>query len=78
MNGKTYLLELKKFQQSLAQKATLIPSIDQVNAQSALKNDIDGKSQNNQRTICPLLKNHVVATIQNQNLQVRMASNHSL
>ena len=46
MNRKTYLLELKKFQQSLAQKATLIPSIDQVNTQSALKNDIDGKSQN--------------------------------
>jgi hypothetical protein len=37
---KTYLSELTSCQQSLAQKTTLIPSIDQGNAQSALKNNI--------------------------------------
>ncbi|MFN3288894.1 MAG: hypothetical protein ACK410_00325 [Acinetobacter sp.] len=42
---KTYLSELTSCQQSLAQKNTLIPSIDQGDAQSALKNNIDEKSQ---------------------------------
>lgn len=46
---KTYLSELTSCQQSLAQKITTIPSIDQGNAQSALENDlnnIDEYSQN--------------------------------
>lgn len=43
---KTYLSELTSYQQRLAQKTTLIPSIDQGNAQSALKNDLNEKSQN--------------------------------
>lgn len=46
---KSYLSELTSCQQSLAQKTTTIPSIDQGNAQSALENDlnnIDEYSQN--------------------------------
>ena len=46
---KTHLSELTSCQQSLAQKTTTIPSIDQGNAQSALENDlnnIDEYSQN--------------------------------
>ena len=51
MNGKTYLLELKKFQQSLAQKATLIASIDQGNAQSALENDLNNIDENSRNLL---------------------------
>ncbi|WP_180008251.1 hypothetical protein [Acinetobacter sp. YH16057] len=43
---KNYLSELMNYQQSLAQKNTSTPSIDEGNAQLVLKNNIDEKSQN--------------------------------
>ena len=48
---KTNLSELTSCQQSLAQKTTLIPSIDQGNAQSALENDLNNIDENSRNLI---------------------------
>lgn len=48
---KTYLSELTSYQQSLAQKTTTIPSIDQGNAQSALENDLNNIDENSRKLI---------------------------
>ena len=48
---KTHLSELTSCQQSLAQKTTTIPSIDQGNAQSALENDLNNIEENSRKLI---------------------------
>ena len=48
---KNYLSELTSYQQSLAQKTTTIPSIDQGNAQSALENDLNNIDENSRKLI---------------------------
>ena len=48
---KTYLSELTSCQQSRAQKTTLIPSIDQGNAQSALENGLNNIDENSRNLI---------------------------
>lgn len=48
---KTYLSELTSCQQSLAQKTTLIPPIDQGNAQSALENGLNNIDENSRNLI---------------------------
>lgn len=48
---KTYLSELTSYQQSLAQKTTTIPSIDQGNVQSALEKDLNNIDENSRNLI---------------------------
>lgn len=51
VHEKTYLSELTSCQQSLAQNNTLIASIDQGNAQSALENDLNNIDENSQNLL---------------------------